>query len=325
MNRSPAVEKVLLKRRQYHLPSKTLSNKTSSLSWERETRRGIHHEFGEYRLSIHTSRRGEIHDIYIQEDCSSIATRVWDCAVITTKWLEQQALRNAAIGESSSPLNLHGALQLSHEGNCDNQQKPIKVLELGSGMGLLSISLAKMGAAVMSTEYGSTIRKLHLNCKRNHVAVEEKRTTTLVPGEVFVRELDWYKSAETLQSLLMTEDDQAVFELIAVTDCSLSTKDSQGVLAMIQKYGTPGYTKVLVGLCREREGTPYFVEKCNELFSGRVFTVPTTEYPKDYQTERHTILLIQMQCSFAPRYCYDRLSPIFSYFLPMTASKPERP
>jgi hypothetical protein len=159
-----------------------------------------------------------------------------------------------------------------------------------------------MGAAVMSTEYGSAVKHLQKNCERNNVALENTQdpvngnsiiSTTLKAGYVFCRELDWYNTTETLQTLFPLKDDVPIFDLIAVTDCSLSMKDSMGVLDMIQKYGTIGHTKILVGLCREREGTPYFIDKANEIFS-KVSVVPTSQYHPDYQTTRQTILLIQL-------------------------------
>ena len=276
-----SIEQALLKRR--------LQPASPKSSWERETGRGIQHAFGEYRLDITTASNGKpTHDeIVISEDCSSIATRVWDCAVVTTKWLEQEALKHA---QDDERLNLHRALQLS-----TNNTNPLQVLELGSGMGLLSIAMAKMGAAVLSTEYGSAVAHLQGNCESNGVAMDTATTTistTLTPGKVLARELDWYKTTETLQTLLPKPKDTPIFDVIAVTDCSLSIKDSVGVLDMIQKYGTPGHTKVLVGLCKEREGTPYFVNAAKEQW--KVTEIPTANYHKDFQTKRHTILLIDL-------------------------------
>jgi hypothetical protein len=294
---SLAVEQALLKRRQYPIVA------TTSLSgWERETGRGIWHEFGEYRLTIQTNQSRVSEEVVIQEDCSSIATRVWDCAVVTTKWLEAQALKTTQNSETSP--NLHDALHLRSPdaSPSSSSQHPIQVLELGSGMGLLSICLAKMGAAVMSTEYGSAVAHLQRNCERNHVAMacplepsfsNCAATSTLQAGRVLCRELNWYKTTETLQSLFPKSDDVAQFDVIVVTDCSLSIKDSMGVLDMIQKYGTPGHTTALVGLCLEREGTPYFIECATRLFP-HVTVVPKTEFHEHYLTSRHTILLIQL-------------------------------
>ncbi len=258
-------------------------------SWERETGKGVHHEFGEYRLTIST-RSGRQEEVVIEEDCSSIATRVWDCAVLTSKWLENRCLQHCDVSLASH-LDLAHALHLK----CDTD-RPIYALELGSGMGLLSISLAKMGAAVLSTEYGAAVDHLQRNCIRNNVAIAiQSNQPTMVQGKVHCRELDWYTTTETVKSLLpQGVQDNPMFDLIAVTDCSLTMKDSRAVLDMIHRYGTPGHTKAIVGICLEREGTPYFIDSARKEF-GRVDVVPSRiEYHKDYQSTRHSILLIQV-------------------------------
>jgi Lysine methyltransferase len=305
VNASLALEFALLKRKREPLGGAGCNTLSSSSScWERETGRGVRHDFGEYRLSICTldsdTNSTTTTKVVIQEDCSSIATRVWDCAVLTTKWLEHQAM---LLRSDNGILDLRDALKLpsvdpTTEGASSPRPPPIQVLELGSGMGLLSICLAKMGAAVMSTEYGSAVSHLQQNCELNQVSRRQQKdddATTLRAGEVVCRDLDWYKTTETLQSLFLPNHrDRAMFDLLAVTDCSLTMKDSMGVLDMIHKYGTPGHTKVLVGLCREREGTPYFIQTAKQLFPHGVTTIPTSDYPADFQTNRHIILLIQL-------------------------------
>lgn len=252
----------------------------------------MQHDFGEYRLKI-TTKNGRQEEVIIEEDCSSIATRVWDCAALTSKWVENCCLQQREVSDSSSAIDLARALRL----NCDTDQ-PVYVLELGSGMGLLSISLAKMGAAVMSTEYGAAVDHLQRNCIRNNVAVATQwNGPTMIQGKVCCRELDWYTSTETVQSLLPVREKTSpqMFDLIVVTDCSLTRKDSRGVLDMIHRYGTPGHTKAIVGVCLEREGTPYFMDSAKMEFA-RVDVVPSRmeEYHKDFQSTRHSILIIQV-------------------------------
>ena len=41
-------------------------------------------------------------------------------------------------------------------------------------------------------------------------------------------------------------------------------------------------------------GTPPFVDAANRLWKDKVTVIPTSAYPKDFQTKRHTILLIQL-------------------------------
>ncbi|KAG7338661.1 lysine methyltransferase [Nitzschia inconspicua] len=296
MNTSLALEVALIQRkRQTRITSPTSS-------WERETGKGIHHLFGEYRLLLQTNNclSEEMCEVVIEEDCSSIAARVWDCAVLTAKWLEHRATFFSGDVERSfvSQINLREALGLPSISGEETPQSVIQVLELGSGTGLLSICLAKMGAAVLATEYGAAVVRLRRNCDRNRVLRRDdsstNNATTLSAGQVVCRDLDWYKTTETLQSLFPLEKDRAIFDVIVVTDCSLSPKESMGVLNMIERYGTPGHTRVLVGLCREREGTAFFVETAKMLYPHGVTTIPTSEYPTNYRTMRHTILLIQL-------------------------------
>mmetsp|Transcript_59787 Transcript_59787/g.146818 ORF Transcript_59787/g.146818 Transcript_59787/m.146818 type:complete len:332 (-) Transcript_59787:4304-5299(-) len=285
-------------------------------SWERETVRGINHSFGMYKLCVPTYTTNDScgwteEEVVIQEECSTIATRVWDNSTLTVKWLQrrldeehltllQQQNQNTT---SSMPETLASVLDwdstaLSNNAASSPRHRPIQVLELGSGMGLLSIALAKIGAAVMATEYGSeNVKHLQKNCKNNGVLTTDTTTQTttieassnmLTPGRVYCRELDWYTTQETIDSLNV-----GAFDLIVVTDCSLSQKDSDGVMDMILRYGTPGETKAIVGLCKEREGTPHFVERAQNEFRS-VRNVSETEYHPDYRSKRHTVLLIDV-------------------------------
>jgi predicted nicotinamide N-methyase len=252
-------------------------------SWERETARGIHHSFEEYRLKI-TAASGSEEEVVIDEDCSSLATRVWDCAVVTSKWLESIATR------AGHPCpDLVASLQLKSE---TFMKRPIQVLELGAGTGLLNMCLAKMGAAVMSTEYGSAVRCLRENCDRNNVTMPHtmgSSQATMKSGFVTCRELDWFKTTETLQTLF-APNEQAIFDLIVVTDCSLTNKESKGVINMIHKYGTKGHTKVIFGVCNEREGTPYIMEAAVKDFQ-EVVLVPTSDHHTSFQTTRQKIVI----------------------------------
>ena len=235
-------------------------------------------------------------DIILDFDRIFVAfLKVWDCAVLTTKFLEKHAFSPLSLSPSRHDLlkKLHLTSGLYH--------RPIQVLELGTGTVLLSICLAKMGPniAVMSTEYGPAVDHLLRNCKRNkmlqpsNASSSAVHTTTLTPGFVNCRELDWYKSTETLLDLFPNKLDTAIIDLIVVTDCTLCEKESRGVLNMICKYGTPNHTIVVAGVCKEREGTKYFVEASKQVFAD-LFVVPHAIYHEDYQSTRHDVLLIQV-------------------------------
>ena len=252
------------------------------ISWEREMVRGQIHSFGEYRLKITTSN-GLEEDVVISEDCSMISTRVWDCSVLTSKWLEHIANK----GEETKVPDLAKSLELPI--GSSSAERPVQVLELGAGTGLLTVCLAKLGAAVISTEYGNSVKYLKENCNLNHVTQGEDQTK-MTPGMVRCRELDWYNATETLEKLFL-KDDEKVFDLIVVTDCSLTKKDSQGVIDMINKYATKSHTKVIVGLCKERDGTPYFIENATNTFKG---VARVQEVHPDFKSTRHTILTFQV-------------------------------
>jgi hypothetical protein len=214
----------------------------------------------------------------IEKDCSIIATRVWDCAALTAKWFE-------SISTKHQPCpNLAEALALKNNNNGTN--RPSQVLELGAGLGLLSVCMAKWGAAVISTEYGVAVRYLTESCDNNKVTV--KTDQPLSAGRVKCRELDWFKTEETLESLFQPGE-VPKFDLIVVTDCMLSKKEACGVIDMFHKYGTKGHTKGVAGACTEREGTPYFIKHIQDDFVN-VMVVPTSEHHPNFRNPRHTLL-----------------------------------
>lgn len=256
-----------------------------TVPWEREMVRGYVHDFGNYTLPIINSL-GTEEIIVIQEDVGMIATRVWDCATLTAKWIEHISKNN----DHGSP-ELAAALQLKMS---PSAERPIQVLELGAGTGLLTVALAKMGAAVLSTEYGPVVKYLRNNCQRNGVLADTPTVEmpldpiALVSGTVTCRELDWYKSSETLESMFSSSKNEAVFDLVIVTDCSLSEKDTRGVFDTIRKYSTKGHTKVIVASCNQREGTPLVHKQAKEF--QNLSQVETSELHPDYASSRHTIL-----------------------------------
>jgi hypothetical protein len=265
------------------LSSRQIPPKIST--WEREMARGRQCEFGAYRLSIRTAE-GSQDEVTIHEDLALISTRVWDCSVLVSKWLENISIKNQNVPNIASALGLPIASSA--------RDRPLNVLELGAGTGLLSICLAKMGAAVLSTEYGISVKYLQENCDKNKVTEpESSQRTKWTPksGVVSCRELDWYKTAETLESLF-ADMQQAIFDLIVITDCSLTEKDSQGVMAMIHKYATKDHTKVILGICREREGTPYCLENVPKEFKN-VVTVPEQDCHPNFKSTRLMVLTFE--------------------------------
>jgi predicted nicotinamide N-methyase len=267
------------------LLQRVLAPPPKKVPWEREAVRGYIHDFGNYTLPI-TNTSGTEETIAIQEDVKMIATRVWDCATLTSKWIEHVSKNNdQGIPELATALKLK-VNPIS--------ERPVQVLELGAGTGLLSISLAKMGAAVLSTEYGPVVKYLQDNCERNGVLADTKAAGTtlgqiLVSGMVTCRELDWYKTSETLESMFSSSSNEPIFDLVIVTDCSLSEKDTRGVFDMIHKYSSKGHTRVIVGVCNEREGTPLVHEQVKAFQSHS--RVETSKLHPNYTSSRHTVLI----------------------------------
>jgi len=103
-------------------------------------------DFGEYRLGI-TNAKGSKDEVIINEDSSMISTRVWNCSVVTSKWIENSTMTNRDLPNLSSSLPIASS----------NVGRPSQVLELAAGTGLLNICLAKLGAAVLSTKYGKSV------------------------------------------------------------------------------------------------------------------------------------------------------------------------
>ena len=160
---SPNIEQMLLKRQVSIEKGKNNVN----IGWEREKGKGYYFDFGEYKLSIRNSN-GQKEDVIIEEDSKSISTRVWDCSVLTTKWFEQNVFSSSSLPSSSlssSGQNLMTALRTKVDtlSKSNYSRRPMQVLELGGGTGLLSICLAKMGGtniAIMATEYGLAVNHL---------------------------------------------------------------------------------------------------------------------------------------------------------------------
>jgi tRNA A37 methylthiotransferase MiaB len=118
------------------------------------------------------------------------------------------------------------------------------------------------------------------------VLAEASIPGTLIPGKVRCRELDWFKEAEPLE-LLFKAGERAIFDLIIVTDCSLTERDTEGVFAMIEKYSTKGHTRVVVAACLEREGTPLADRKA-KTYEGYK-QVENSQHHLDYSSSRFQI------------------------------------
>jgi len=268
--------------------------------WERECDlRPARYAAGEYRLAISlpasavsaeaskssTADAGEnTTTIVIREDMKSLGTRVWDCAALLSKWAEK-VRRLEKWPWQSTP------------------GQPLRVLELGAGTGLLAIALAKLGAAVLATEYGPIVPHMTECCAENGVLLQRATPESggapafpspseLVAGTVLCYELDWYALDATV-SAAGSEPGGPTIDLILVSDCTLTPSDAVEILKVVKHFAPPGSKgiDILVGACHEREGTPTFIEGAKELY-GAIEVLDKSEQAEGYSSDRHMIMRI---------------------------------
>lgn len=265
--------------------------------WERECDlRSTRYAAGEYRLELgvpaqvvgmEASASSVVATtIIIKEDMKSLGTRVWDCAALMSKWaektqqLERWPWRLAASGQ------------------------PLRVLELGAGTGLLAIALAKLGAAVVATEYGPIVPHMAECCRENGVLLERSppedgsalslpSPSNLVGGMVICHELDWYALDATGGG---SDGDKsgATFDLVLVSDCTLTPSDAVEILKVVKHFAPPGSQgiDIVVGACHQREGTPTFIKAAEEVY-GKVEFLDKSEQAEGYSSNRHMIMRIR--------------------------------
>jgi len=257
--------------------------------WERECDlRSTRYAAGEYRLELQVPSAGSEEEaaggtaattIIIKEDMAALGTRVWDCSALLSKWFEK-ALRN-----QSWPWR-------------PDREGPLRVLELGAGTGLLAIALAKLGAAVLATEYGPIVPWMTQCCEQNGVllqrnAPEDGSTlglpspADLVPGKVMCHELDWYK----LDDSKARGDDGIAFDIVLVSDCTLTPSDAIEIFKVIKHFVPPGTEgiDVIVGAAQQREGTPVFVKAAEEAYRS-VQVLDKSTQDEEYTSDRLMIM-----------------------------------
>lgn len=248
--------------------------------WERECdRRSTRYAAGEYRLDLDVPDGVATKTtIVIKEDMAALGTRVWDCAALMSKWFEK-------------------ALRVKGWPWRSGTEQPLRVLELGAGTGLLAIALAKLGAAVVATEYGPIVPWMTEVCEQNGVLLQRKapedgsplglpRPADLVAGKVICHELDWY-------ALDATKDraDGGNFDVVLVSDCTLTPSDATEILKVIKHFvplGTEGID-IIVGACHEREGTPTFMKGAEETYKSMEVLDKSTQH-EEYSSNRHMIM-----------------------------------
>jgi predicted nicotinamide N-methyase len=177
--------------------------------WERET--DISGErYGEYKFLLNDG-----YEVRIAETFNELGTRVWDTAPLMAKYFE----KNAWAGGK-------------------------KVLELGSGTGLLGCVLAKLGAVITLTEQAALIvplqATLYSNCKDEVDA-----------GSAKVQQLDW---REDLSPFAAEQ-----YDLVVASDVLVFSKDMPLLHQVLQQLVPRGSkTRLLIGSPRQRDGVQLF-------------------------------------------------------------------
>jgi predicted nicotinamide N-methyase len=180
--------------------------------WERETDLSCErYADGEYKYSMNDGRM-----IRISETFNELGTRVWDTAPMMAKYFE----KNAAVSGK-------------------------KVLELGSGTGLLGCVLAKLGAIVTLTEQPVLLAPLQENLSAN--CKDEVEAGTAV-----VQQLDWRED-------LTAFADDGHYDLIVASDCLVFSKDMP-LLSKVLKQLVPqgSQTRLFIGSPLQRDGVQLF-------------------------------------------------------------------
>lgn len=133
--------------------------------------------------AVACSHEGHDHDHEGDEHLGT-GTAVWECAVVLAKFIE------FATGAKSTRPDLD-------VDNCifaSGHWKGKRVLELGSGTGLLGISLATMGALTMCTDLPELLPLLRSNVELNRELIAK------CGGSVTATALDWTDPAKFLES-----------------------------------------------------------------------------------------------------------------------------
>ena len=190
--------------------------------------------------------KSKVETICIHENFSRIGTRVWDCSIYMVRWFEYMKQKRNKI-YNLNKMN-------------DENQDPIRILELGAGTGLLSIALAKLyDANVIATEYGPIMTHLEKNCQTNFHKNHD--INDIIRGSISCIELDWYADqSKSMKSYLP-------FHIVVVCDCTLTPDDSKALIEVMKQFVTPR-TVFYVGVCREREGSAIFWKLIQEIFDS---------------------------------------------------------
>jgi predicted nicotinamide N-methyase len=237
--------------------------------WERETGIQIGGSFSEGCFSLQLNE----HKITVSESAEEIGTRVWDSAILMSKWFEK----------------------MQHETNFLSGKR---VIELGSGTGLLGLICAKLGASlVVLTDLPVLLQTMQQNIERNQLQ-----------QQCVARALNW-NDAQGVESLLkefgtfdyVVASDVLVFAgdarkpFLHTTVVATTEKQQQpvGLLYTIRAFADPKHTLILMGCGLNRQGfiDGFYNNPPTDLFDIQL--VGEDEMHPDFRTKR--IVLYRMK------------------------------
>ena len=265
----------MLSKKKDAAPPVTISTTNTPTSWQREISKDSS-VYSEKSYVLPASTSTPLHilpEIVIPESSDFIGTRIWDCATYCAKMFEWH--RNVAIS-GGRDANANGEIF-----DVDST----KILELGAGCGLTAIALHHLvgeSGLVVATEYGPITKWLGKCVKENGVLNVEADKSS---GRVVVKDLDWFNPDH-----LAEIDALGPYDTVLMSDCTLNAVEVPQILSIFKRFLTKGVLGI-VGVCKERDGTPRFMREAGEDFEmGRV-----SEFHPEYQSERLEVWTMRLK------------------------------
>ncbi|KAL6072101.1 Methyltransferase-like protein 21B [Balamuthia mandrillaris] len=207
-------------------------------------------EAPQLQVSVGFAACGTVINIH-QDYCSDVWGQVWKAGVAMMNYVQ-------------------------HLG-ADGFWKGKKVLDLGSGTGLLGIALSLLGAHVMVTDVASALDQLRLNVRANTDPSKHK---------IVVRELDWY--VEVPQDLKRTR-----WDFVLATDVIYNPIHFEALMATLEQVCNPTNT-LLLGY-EKRPHTARFFELLYSAFQEKI-KVPYEQFCKpEEQNDMRRVALFHFQ------------------------------
>lgn len=157
-----------------------------------------------------------------------------------------------------------------------------KAVELGAGVGVVGIVLAKLGACVISTDLQKVLPLLDTNVRENNVTLDQSKTH----GWVQVEELEWGAagSIEKAKSLATPAPDFVLAADCCYIDGDGPTPSTEDFVLTCRTLCGPR-TKVLVASERRAdEVRRCFLEQAHMYFSS-VQAIPVSKLPPPLRLE----------------------------------------